>query len=129
MTELDRTCILVAENDVLIRNFISTILSSEGYLILAAADDAESLDLSRTFVGEIRLLVTKSRELAGTILRERHEIRVILLSASTCAELKEIVRTVDPGAYLQHAALPHKLRDGIQRALSDANFGDPLVEV
>jgi len=129
VTELDRTCILVAESDVLIRNLISTILSNEGHLVLAAANNAEALELSRTFAGEIRLLIAKSRDLAGTIGEERPAIRVILLLPATSAELKEVVRKVDPGAFPQQVALPRELREFIQRALTDTNFGSAFVEV
>jgi CheY-like chemotaxis protein len=122
-------CILVVENDVLIRNLISTILSNEGHLVLAAANDAEALELSRTFAGEIRLLITRSGDLAGTVAGERPAIRVILLSPSTSSELKELVRNVDPGAFRQRGAFPRNLSDSIQRALTDPDIGGALVEV
>ena len=127
MTALHRTCILVAENDVLTRNLISTILSHEGHLVLAAANKAEALQLSRTYMGEIQLLVAKCRDLAETIAREHPETRVILLSASTSLDLKESARKVHPGAF-QQAGLPEKLHDCIQRALQDPHSG-AFVEV
>jgi CheY-like chemotaxis protein len=129
MTELNRACILVVENHVLTRNFISTILNNEGHFVLAAANNAEGLELSRTFVGEVRLLIAKSVEVAGTIAGERPETRVILLSGPTSSDLKEMARTVHPVAFLQQGALPEKLRDTIQRALTDPNFGGAFVEV
>jgi CheY-like chemotaxis protein len=129
MTELSRVCILVVENDVLTRNLISTILNNEGHFVLAAANNAEGLEISRTFLGEIRLLIAKSAEVAGTIVRERPETRVILLSGLMSAELKGIAQTVHPAAFLQHAALPQRLRDLTERALTDPNFGSAFVEV
>ena len=129
MTEFKRACILVVENHVLIRNFICTILNKEGHLVLAAANDAEALKLSRTFIGDIRLLIAKSAGLAGTIAEERPGTRIILLSASMSSALKEIVQRVHSIAFLQHAEFPRKLRDFIQRALTDENFGDAFVEV
>lgn len=129
MTELNRMCILVVENDVLIRNLISTILSNEGHLVLAAANDAEAIELSRTFAGEIRLLITRKGDLAGTIAGERPAIRVILLSPSTSSELKELVRNVDPAAFRQQGAFPRGLSDSIQRALTDSDSGGAFVEV
>ncbi len=129
MTEPERACILVAENDVLIRNLISTILSNEGHLVLAAANTAEALELSRTFASDIRLLVAKNRELAETIAKERPGMRVVLLSPSISLELKKIVREVAPGAFRQQATFPLRLRESIQRALTDPNFGGALIEV
>jgi DNA-binding response OmpR family regulator len=129
VTDLDRKCILIAENDVLIRNLISTILSNEGYLVLAAANNMEALELSRTFTGDIGLLISKSSELAGLITAERPGVPVVLLSPSTCSVLKEVVRSIDPGAFLEQAVLPKKLTDSIQRALTDPNFGSTFVEV
>jgi CheY-like chemotaxis protein len=125
VTELNRMCILVAESDVLIRNLISTILSNEGHLVLAAANDAEALELSRTFAGEIRILITKSRDLASTVAEDRPALRVILLSPSTSSELKELVRNVDPGAFRQRGAFPRELSDSIQAALTDSRQSAP----
>ena len=129
MTDLDRTCILIAEDNVLIRNLISTILSNEGHLVLAAANSGEALELSRTFTGEIRLLIAKSSELAETIARERPAMRVVLLSPSTCSTLKEVVRKVNPEAFLRQGAFPSKLSESIHRALTDPEFGSAFVEV
>jgi CheY-like chemotaxis protein len=129
VTDLNRTSILIAENKVLTRNLISTILNNEGHLVLAAANNAEALELSRTFAGEIRLLITKSGQLAETIARERPAMRVILLSASMSSDLEEAVRKVDPAAFLQRGALPPRLSERIQRALTDPNFGGAFVEV
>ena len=129
MTELSRACILVVENDVLTRNLIGTILNNEDHFVLAAANNAEGLEISRTFPDEIRLLIAKSAEVAGTIVRERPETRVILLSGLMSAELKGIAQTVHPAAFLKHAALPQRLRDLIERALTDPNFGSAFVEV
>jgi DNA-binding NtrC family response regulator len=119
----------MAENEVLIRNLVSTILSNAGYLVLAAANPLEAQELSRTFIGEIRLLIAKSRELAASIATERPGIHVIVLSPCTSLELKEIVRKVHPGAFLQQARLPQKLSECIQRALTDPDFGNAFVEV
>ena len=128
MTQAARTCILVTENDVLVRNLVSTVLSNEGYYVLAAANDAEALELSNTFAGPIQLLLAKKMSLASAIAEKRPEARVLLLSPATSAELKEIVRKIDPGAFLQRAVLPRKMSDSIHRVLSgrdgDGRFED-----
>jgi CheY-like chemotaxis protein len=119
VTEPHDACILVVENDVLIRNLISMSLNNDGHFVLAAANHAEAVELSRTFPGEIRLLIGNNAGLAQAILAERPNIRVILLSAATSTELKAIVRTVHPTAFLGRSVLPQKLRDVIQQALTE----------
>jgi CheY-like chemotaxis protein len=122
-------CILVVENDVLIRNLISMSLNNDGHFVLAAANQAEALELSRTFSGDIRLLIASRAGLAEAIVAERPNTRVILLTAVTSAELKAIVRTVHPVAFLGAATLPRKLRDVIQQTLTDTSSGGASLEV
>jgi DNA-binding NtrC family response regulator len=131
--EFDRDCILVADDDVLTRNLVSAILSHEGHSVLAAANNREALEISRTFKGEIHLLIANSSdwsrsELAQVIAVERPQVRVILLSASTRVELKEVVRQMHPGAF-QHASLPPALSAAVRRALDNSDFGAGLIEL
>jgi CheY-like chemotaxis protein len=119
VAESHDACILVVENDVLIRNLISMSLNNEGHFVLAAANQAEALELSRTFPGEIRLLITNIPGLAEAIAAERPNVRVVLLLPVTSAELKTIVRTVHPVAFLGETSLPKKLRDAIKQALTE----------
>jgi CheY-like chemotaxis protein len=129
VTDPDNACILLVENDVLIRNLISMSLSNGGHFVLAAANHVEALELSRTFEGDIRLLIANSAGLAEAISAERPHVRVILLSAVTSAELKAIVRTVHPIAFLGEATLPKKLWDVIQQTLTDTSSGGFSREV
>lgn len=129
MTEPRRVCILVVETDVLIRNLIGMSLNNYGHFVLAAANHAEAIELSRNFPGEINLLIASSAGLAGAIAIDRPETRVILLSEVACEELKAIVRTVCPVVFPGHAALPRKLRDFIQQALADTSSGGAILEV
>lgn len=117
MTETHPACILVVENDVLIRNLISMSLTNEGHFVLAAANQLEAVELSRTFTGEVRLLITKWADVAIAIAAERPDAKSILLSEADSAELKAIVRTLHPAAFLGHAALPEKLWRSIQQDL------------
>jgi CheY-like chemotaxis protein len=129
VTEPHDACILVVENDVLIRNLISTSLNNDRHFVLAAANQTEALELSRTFPGEIRLLIANSPCLAQGIAAERPNARKILLSAVTSAELKAIVRTVHPVAFLGQATLPQKLRDVIQQTVTDTTSNGIPIEV
>ena len=51
------------------------------------------------------------------------------LSPSMSSDLDEVVRKVDPGAFLQRGALPLKLNERIQTALTDPNAGGVFMEV
>jgi CheY-like chemotaxis protein len=120
VTDLQRAAILVAENNVLVRNLISTILGNQGYLVLAAANHAEGLEIARGFKGEIRLLITRNSDLAQAIKGERPETRVILLSERVSAELREIAHKVDPAAFLRHGSLPRELVIAIEKAMDSS---------
>ena len=50
--------ILVADDEVLIRNLVTLLMQQEGYLVLAAADGHEGLELSRKYPGKIDMLIT-----------------------------------------------------------------------
>ena len=50
--------VLVAEDDVLVRNLINVVLSRAGYAVLLAADGEEALQISRHYAGEINLLLS-----------------------------------------------------------------------
>lgn len=104
-------------------------LSNDGHFVLAAANQPEGLELSRTFSGDIRLLIANNAGLAEAIAAERPNTHIILLSAVTCAELKAIVRTVHPVAFLGAATLPRKLRGAIQQTLTDTISGGATLEV
>ena len=79
--------ILVAEDEVLIRNFVCLQLQREGYHVLAASDGQEALDLSRAYTGRIQLLLTDVKmpkmnglSLAERLLNERPGLRVLVMS-------------------------------------------------
>src|ERR1700722_1938949 len=50
--------ILIAEDEVMVRNLVRHILTAEGHEILAAADGYEALELSRQYDGTIDMLIT-----------------------------------------------------------------------
>ena len=129
MTQATRTCILIVEDDVLVRNLVSTVLNNEGHHILAAANDAEAVQLSESYPGPIQLLLAKKTSLANAIAEKRPELHVLLVTPHTSAGLKEIVRKIDPGAFLQRAILPGKMSDAIHRMLSGREGGGRFEEV
>jgi CheY-like chemotaxis protein len=85
-----RTVVLIAEDEVLIRNLTRMILEEEGYFVLAAANGEEALSLSRRLPGTIHVLLSDVKmpnmdglELRKTILAERPGIKVLLMSGYT----------------------------------------------
>jgi DNA-binding response OmpR family regulator len=81
--------ILVAEDEVMIRNLVTTLMQSEGYFVLSASDGLEGLELSRKYSGEIDLLITdwqmprlNGSDLRSHMLEERPGIKVLVMSGT-----------------------------------------------
>ena len=82
-----RTVVLIAEDDVIVRNLVRTVLQEEGYFVLVACDGKEALILSRQYPSTIHALLTDVKmpkldglELRQMILEERPGIKVLLMS-------------------------------------------------
>ena len=79
--------ILLAEDDVILRNLLLLILNAASHAVLVAVDGQEAIALSRAFDGEIALLLTNMEmpsmggdELGELIMRERPGIRILQIS-------------------------------------------------
>ena len=90
-----QSIILVADNEVMVRNLVTLLMQGEGHLVLAAADGHEGLELSRNYPEPIDLLITdvqmprmNGTDLAGHLMEERPGIKVLLTSG---ADVREIV--------------------------------------
>jgi DNA-binding response OmpR family regulator len=88
--------ILVADDEVMIRNLVTILLQREGYIVLSASDGQEGLELSRKYPGIIDLVITdvdmprmNGTDLCAHLREERPGIKVIVMSG---AEMGEIVR-------------------------------------
>jgi DNA-binding response OmpR family regulator len=95
LPEKSTPVILVADDEVMIRNLVTILLQGHGYVVLSAADGQEGLELSRRYPGRIGLLITDVEmprlngiDLATGLLAERPGIKVIVMSG---ADMKEIV--------------------------------------
>jgi DNA-binding response OmpR family regulator len=87
--------ILVADDEVMIRNLVTILLQGQGYVVLSASDGQEGLVLSRKYPGTIDLVITdvdmprlNGMGLCTHLLEERPGIKVIVMSG---AEMGEIV--------------------------------------
>jgi two-component system, cell cycle sensor histidine kinase and response regulator CckA len=87
--------ILIAEDEVMVRNLVRHILQAEGHEILAAADGYEALELSRRYAGNIDLLITDVKmprmdglALIEKLVKERPNIRIMVMSGHVSAEIR-----------------------------------------
>jgi DNA-binding NtrC family response regulator len=86
--------ILVAGWEVLIRNLVTILLQAAGYIVLAAADGLEGLELSRNYPGAIDLVITdmliprlNGMDPLGRLLMERSGIKTIVMSEAVTSEV------------------------------------------
>jgi DNA-binding response OmpR family regulator len=89
-----RPVILVADDEVVVRNLVRILMQAEGYFVLTAADGHEGLELSRKCRGAIDLLITdiqmprlNGADLSAHLLEERPGIKVLMMSG---ADMREI---------------------------------------
>jgi CheY-like chemotaxis protein len=85
--------ILVAEDDVIVRNTARLLLEGEGHVVLVATDGYEALELSRDYNGAIDLLLTdvKMPRMGGLALveqirKERPGIRILVMAGKISSE-------------------------------------------
>ena len=86
--------ILVADDEVMIRNLVTILLQHQGYVVLSASDGQEGLELSRKYPGTIDLVITDMQmprlngmDLCAHLLEERPGIKVIVMSGSEKGEI------------------------------------------
>ena len=114
--------ILVAEDEVVVRNIVCLLLQKEGYQVLSAANGQEALDLAREYHGTIDLLLTDVKMpgmdglvLAQHVIAERPGIRVLLMSGKLSAEIREKnVRL----PFLRKPFVPAVFRDKVRDVLN-----------
>lgn len=110
--------ILIAENEVVVRNVARLLLEREDHFVLVASDGADALALSNQYTGEIALLLTAlylpdmdSLNLAAGIRLQRPEIRVLVMAGmSTYQGLTQL-------PFLRKPFSPTAFRDKIREVL------------
>jgi len=82
--------VLLAEDEQGVRRVVAEVLGRSGYRVLPAENGEEALRIAEQFREEIDLLLTdvvmpklNGRELAGRLLRNRPDVRVIYMSGYT----------------------------------------------
>lgn len=119
--------VLVVEDEVGVRNLISTILRLSGFDVLACADGDEALELVRIHGGYVHLVITDlnlgpslgGRELAGSLRSLFPTLRILYISGSD--EDTTVSREVDGGRafFLSKPFTPKGLTDKVFAILSD----------
>src|SRR5215467_2908822 len=124
--EPKETVILLAEDDPVVRNLVTLMLSKEGYSVLTANDGQEALEICRSFKDPIHLLLTDKTmprmnglELAESILKKRSEIKIMIMSGETA---ETILNENTLGAFLSKPFMPPTLLTCVRRLLTSEEF-------
>jgi two-component system cell cycle sensor histidine kinase/response regulator CckA len=90
----DQRVLLVADDEVMIRDLAQSALEEAGYFVLTAHDGEEALTISRTFPGDIHLVLSDVNmpKMDGLKLREymvaeRPETAVLLMSGRIAGDV------------------------------------------
>jgi DNA-binding NtrC family response regulator len=120
LSNSDQTVILLAEDELLIRNVAQIVLESEGYFVLSANDGEEALNLSRQYPGTIHALLsdvnmphTNGLQLQEQILYERPGTKVLLMSG-------QVASPADSIPFLRKPFGPAILKERIRQLLDSA---------
>ena len=104
--EPQKTVILLAEDEVVVRNLVGLMLSKAGYAVLTANDGQEALEICRNFKDPIHLLLTDKTmprmsglELAESVLKKRSGIKIMIMSGETP---DTILKENTPDAFLEN---------------------------
>jgi PAS domain S-box-containing protein len=119
-----RETILLVEDDAMVRDLASRILHSEGYTVLVVGDGSEALGVARSHVQPIDLLLTDvvmpqmgGEELAETLRREKHGLRVLYTSGYTSEAFLERKIPEQGIAFLQKPYRFHTLVRKVREVL------------
>ena len=125
--ETNETVILLAEDDVLVRNLILLMLSKEGYTVLAANDGQEAREICDKFADQIHLLLTdvnmprmNGQELAELVQECRPETKIMIMSGQTTTTILEKNM---PHTFLRKPFMPPTLLQCVQRVLTSSFRG------
>jgi PAS domain S-box-containing protein len=116
--------ILIAEDEPTVRQFLASLLSSQGYSVLTACDGQEALDMARDHEGRIDLLLSdvvmpkmNGIELAKQLRDEIDHLKILLVTGYS--ENQVALRDVGD-AYLQKPFAPQVLTKCLRELLDDA---------
>jgi CheY-like chemotaxis protein len=125
------TVILLAEDEVTIRNLVNRMLVKAGYAVILAANGMEALELCRKFTDTIHLLLTNVNmphldgiALTDALLQERPDVKIVMMSGDMD---NAILAGNRPDAFLRKPFVPPTLLRTIQQVLDGERPG--IVQV
>src|SRR5689334_15411347 len=108
--------ILVAEDEVIVRNTVRLLLEREGHEVLVATDGFEALELSRQYQGTIDLVLTDVKmprmdglALVEQLIKERPGIKILVMSGQISTN--ELLRPLE---FLRKPFSPEAFRNKIR---------------
>ena len=118
--------ILLAEDDDMVRNLVRETLERNGYKILDSAGPVEARRIAESHRGTIHLLITdvvmpkiSGRELAGQILQNRPELKVLYMSGYTDSAIVNSGILKKEVSFLQKPFTPATLIDKVREVLEN----------
>jgi len=121
--------VLVVEDEAVLREFVTTLLEQQGYVVLQAADGLEALQVCRQTVAKIDLLLTdmvmpngvSGAKLAAEMLTRRKDLKVLYTSGYSAELMENSDRLVVGTNFLPKPFDVNKLLKAVRRCLeSDA---------
>ncbi|MBW7932681.1 MAG: response regulator [Gemmatimonadaceae bacterium] len=116
--------ILLAEDEPGVRQLAARVLRNAGYRLIQAEDGTAALEASRAFEGVIDLLLSdvampgmSGFDLAATLLTERPNMRVLMMSGYPQRATEETAVLLDDVPFLAKPFGPRELLDAAARAL------------
>ncbi len=92
--EIKGVIVLLAEDEVLVRNLLNRILTQHGYTVLVSSNGREALDVAGAFSGKIDLLLSdvhmpemNGLDLAEQFRQRRPETTILMMSGRYSGEL------------------------------------------
>jgi len=121
--------VMVVEDEAVLREFVTTLLEQQGYVVLQAADGLEALQVCRQTVAKIDLLLTdmvmpngvSGAKLAAQMLAKRKDLKVLYTSGYSQELMENSDRLVVGTNFLPKPFDVNKLLKAVRRCLeSDA---------
>ena len=113
--------ILLAEDEVVVRNLLHRILTKHGYEVMAGANGYEALSLAQAYQGRIHLLVTDIQmpemngfDLVDVMRAERPETAILMMSGRYSDDLGQLDKETP---FLRKPFLPKILLERVQYLL------------
>ena len=118
--------VLLAEDEVVVRNLLHRILVLQGYEVLVGANGREALELSQAFDGEIHLILSdvhmpemNGLDLAVAVRVTRPRVEILLMSGRFSGELSKLPSLSE---VIRKPFLPKALIERVQTLLTRREF-------